>query len=60
MSDGSPESDSWLKALIERSSLLPNASLRRHWRTVIPSLPIPLRYELAAILVEVEHALVCD
>ncbi len=59
MTDGSPESDAWLQALIERTPLLPEAALRRHWRTVIPRLPIPLRYELAAILVEVERALVC-
>ena len=49
-----------LKALIGRSPLLPDASLRRHWRTVIPSLPIALRYELAAILLDVEQALPCS
>jgi hypothetical protein len=59
MTDGSPESDRWLKQLIDRSPLLPEASLRRHWRSVIPLLPTALRYELAAILLEVEHTLAC-
>jgi hypothetical protein len=59
MTDGSPESDDWLTRLIDRSPLLPDAALRRHWRRVVPSLPIALRYELAAILVEVEHGLAC-
>jgi hypothetical protein len=57
MPDGSPESDDWLKKLVDRSPLLPDVSLRRHWRTVIPALPTALRYELAAILLEVEHTL---
>jgi hypothetical protein len=60
MTDGSPESDDWLTKLIERSPLVPEASLRRHWRRVIPLLPIALRYELAAILVDVEHRLACN
>jgi hypothetical protein len=60
MLDGSPESDAWLTRLIDRSPLVPEAALRGHWRTVIPSLPIALRYELAAILVEVEHTLACN
>ena len=59
MTDGSPESDAWLGKLIGRSPLVPDASLRRHWRRVIPSLPIALRYELAAILLEIEHTLPC-
>jgi len=59
MGEGSPESDDWLAALVERSPLVPEASLRRHWRRVIPRLPTPLRYELAAILVEIEHTLAC-
>jgi hypothetical protein len=60
MPDGSPESDAWLRKLIDRSPLLPEASLRSHWRRVIPSLPTALRYELAAVLLEVEHSLPCD
>jgi hypothetical protein len=60
MIDGFPESDTWLKKLIDRSPLLPDASLRGHWRTVVPSLPTALRYELAAILLEVEHRLACN
>jgi hypothetical protein len=59
MTDGSPESDAWLKQLIDRSPLLPEAALRAHWRKVIPLLPTALRYELAAILLEVEHTLAC-
>jgi hypothetical protein len=57
MPDGSPENDDWLGRLIDRSPLLPDASLRGHWRQVMPSLPTALRYELAAILQEVEHTL---
>jgi hypothetical protein len=60
MTDGSPESDAWLNKLIDRSPLLPEASLRRHWRTVLPALPIALRYELAAILLDIEHTLPCE
>ena len=52
-----PESDAWLEALIERSPLLPDAALRRHWRTLIPWLPNELRYELAGALLETERAL---
>jgi hypothetical protein len=60
MPDGSPENDAWLTQLVERSPLLPEASIRGHWRRVIPSLPTALRYELAAILLRVEHTLPCD
>jgi hypothetical protein len=60
MIEGSPESDAWLRKLIGRSPLLPDASLRRHWGTVTPWLPVALRYELAAILAEVEQSLACD
>ncbi|HEV7664777.1 MAG TPA: hypothetical protein VGQ62_14675 [Chloroflexota bacterium] len=59
MSDGSPEDDQWLKALIERSPLLPYARLRRHWQELLPWLPVAARYELAAALVEVERGLPC-
>jgi hypothetical protein len=54
MTDASPESDDWLRDLIDRSPLLPDAAIRRHWRIVVPRLPIQARYELAAILLEVE------
>jgi len=60
MSDGSPESDDWLGTLLDRSALVPDASLRRHWRRVMPWLPTALRYELAAILLEVEQSLACS
>ncbi len=53
----SPESDDWLRTVVQGSPLLPDAALRRHWHTVIPWLPTAARYELAAILLEVEHAL---
>jgi hypothetical protein len=59
MTDGSPENDLWLGELVERSPLLPDAVLRRHWRNVIPWLPIAARYELAAILLESNRALAC-
>jgi hypothetical protein len=55
-----PENDAWLRALVDRSPMLPDEVLRRHWRRVIPWLPIAARYELAAILLEVEHTLQCE
>jgi hypothetical protein len=57
---GRPESNAWLRDVVDRSPLLPDAALRRHWQRVIPWLPIAARYELAAILLEVEHGLQCD
>jgi hypothetical protein len=60
MTNAAPENDAWLKQLVSRSPLVPDASLRRHWRTVIPWLPVALRYELAAILLDVEHTLPCS
>lgn len=57
---GWPENDDWLRKVVDRSPLLPDAVLRRHWQRVIPWLPIAARYELAAILLEVEHGLQCD
>jgi hypothetical protein len=57
MREGSPESNDWLRKLVDHSPLLPDAALRDHWRRVIPLLPTALRYELAAILLEVEHHL---
>jgi hypothetical protein len=56
MVDGSPESDLWLRELVERSALLADRALRRHWRHVIPWLPTPARYELAATLLDFERA----
>ena len=52
----SPENDAWLADLVQRSPLLPDRVLKRHWRRVIPYLPLQARYELAAILLEIEHA----
>ena len=40
-------------------SNLPEAALRRHWRLLVPWLPIAARYELAAILLEIERAGAC-
>jgi hypothetical protein len=56
MVDGSPESDLWLRKLVERSPLLADRALRRHWRNLIPWLPIAARYELAAVLLDFERA----
>jgi hypothetical protein len=56
MSTASPENNAWLTELVERSPLLPDPVLRRHWLRLIPCLPLPARYELAAILLEIEHA----
>jgi hypothetical protein len=55
-----PDDDAWLAALIDRSALLPQPVLRRHWRRVVPWLSTAARYELAAVLLETEHALLCD
>ena len=55
----SPENDAWLEALVERSPLLPDAALRRHWRLLVPWLPVAARYELAAILLDIERATTC-
>ena len=57
MTETSPDSDAWLRQLIARSLLLPEANLRRHWQTLVPRLPRSARYELAAVLLEVEHSL---
>jgi hypothetical protein len=55
MTDAFPEKDAWLRALVDRSPLLADRKLRQHWRVVIPWLPTAARYELAAILLEIEH-----
>jgi hypothetical protein len=57
-----PDDLAWLDALVARSPLLPDARLRRHWRTVLPWLSTPARYKLAASLRSVEQALAqrCD
>jgi hypothetical protein len=52
-----PDSDAWLETLIERSPLLPDPDLQRHWRTLIPWLSPELRYQLAGTLIEAERAL---
>jgi hypothetical protein len=59
MTDGSPENDDWLRDLVQRSPLLADAALRRHWQRVIPWLPTAARYELAAILVDFDRASTC-
>ncbi|HEY1295407.1 MAG TPA: hypothetical protein VGJ60_20205 [Chloroflexota bacterium] len=50
------ERDEWLCALIERSPVLADAALRRHWSELVPWLPPAARYELAGILLEFEQA----
>jgi hypothetical protein len=56
MTDASPENDDWLRALIDRSPVLADAAIKRHWRTLVPWLPTQARYKLAAILLDVELA----
>jgi hypothetical protein len=57
MPEPSPEDTAWLTTLVERTPLLPDAPLKQHWLRVIPWLPTPARYELAATLREIEHYL---
>jgi hypothetical protein len=57
MTEPAPESDVWLQTLVDRTALLPDPSLRAHWRRVVPWLPPQARYELAAILLDIDHAL---
>jgi hypothetical protein len=57
MTEPAPESDAWLQTLVDQSPLLPDPSIRAHWRTLVPWLPIQARYELAAILLDIDHAL---
>jgi hypothetical protein len=50
----SPDDPAWLRALIDRSILVP-ARQRPHWRRVISHLSAAQRYELAATLLEFER-----
>jgi len=50
------ERDDWLEALIERSPVLPEATLRHDWGQLVPWLAPAARYELAGILLEAEQA----
>jgi hypothetical protein len=52
---GSPDDVEWLRRLIDRSPLLPEAALRRHWSVVAPWLSQAGRYELAAALLAAEQ-----
>lgn len=56
MTEARPDDPAWLAALIVRSPLLPDATLRKHWQRIIPWLPPLLRYELAGILLDGELA----
>jgi hypothetical protein len=58
--DASPENDAWLRELVQRSPLLPDPALRRYWRLLVPWLPVAARYELAAILLDIERAATCS
>jgi hypothetical protein len=49
-----PANTDWLCALVNRSALVPEAALRRHWHRVIPFMSTDQRYELAAVLLEAE------
>jgi hypothetical protein len=53
--EAAPDDDAWLAALVRRSPLLPDATLRRHWQTLIPWLRAQERYTLAGVLLDVEH-----
>ena len=57
MIEPAPDSDVWLQTLVDNSPLLPDPSIRAHWRRLVPWLPIQARYELAAILLDIDHAL---
>jgi len=56
VAEASPENDAWLQGLVDRSPVLADAVLRAHWRRLIPWLSSATRYELAAILLDIEHA----
>ena len=51
-----PDDVDWLAQLVARSPLLPEAGLRRAWRTVLPWLDVEARYALAATLLSTEQA----
>jgi hypothetical protein len=55
MTEGGPDDLAWLSALVERSALLPDPQLQRHWRRVLPWLSRAQRYELAATLLSMEQ-----
>jgi hypothetical protein len=55
MIEASPEDPAWLAALAAHSPLIPESAQRAHWQRLIPLLPTPARYELAAALLDVEH-----
>lgn len=51
----SPEDAKYLARLLEKTPLLPERTLRTHWQRILPWLDVAERYELAAILVDIEH-----
>jgi len=51
-----PEEEPWLRELIARSPLLPEAALKHHWQRLVAWLPPAARQELSEILVDVEQA----
>jgi hypothetical protein len=59
MTEPSPENDAWLQELVKRSPLLPDGAVRRRWQHLVPWLPVAARYELAAILLDIERAVAC-
>jgi hypothetical protein len=52
----SPDDLDWLARLLDRSPLGLDATVRGHWRRLLPWLSADARYELAAILRELERA----
>jgi len=56
LTEALPDDAEWLRALVSRSPLLPDATLRHQWLRLIPWLPTAARYELAGILLDIELA----
>jgi hypothetical protein len=54
--DQPPAPDERLEALIARSPVLADASIRKHWQQLVPWLPLAARDELTGILLDVEQA----
>jgi hypothetical protein len=52
----SPDDLAWLAERIAESPLLPDATLRAHWRTLLPWLDVDARYGLAATLLWAEQS----
>jgi hypothetical protein len=53
----SPADPAWLNRLLSRTVLVPDSRSRRHWQKLVPYMTTPMRYELAATLLEAERQL---